>query len=98
MDFGFVSGSKVAPIYLMVKDTEADGMHARLRVQADTGEGLKSYAWRKASGNGDVTRATTDLVDTSGVEGVRIQVCRYDGDTQKYCTWSHWIDNPIRTS
>lgn len=93
MDFGFVSKTKVAPIYLKVEDTAEDGMHARMRVQADTGEGTKSYAWRKAVGDGAVTKATTDLIDTSGVEAVRIQVCRYNGDTQVACTWSNWIDN-----
>jgi hypothetical protein len=94
MDFDFYSGRKVAPIYLMVKDTKADGMSAKMRVQADTGEGLKSYTWRTAAGNGEVTKATTDLIDTTGVDAVRIQVC----NSQNTCTWSDWVSNPIHTS
>ncbi|MFD4955481.1 hypothetical protein [Streptomyces sp. NPDC058451] len=76
----------------MVKDTAADGASARMRIQAMTGAGTKSYAWRTASGNGNVTRETTYLYDSSGVKAVRIQVCRHAGSTDT-CSWSPWRYN-----
>jgi hypothetical protein len=45
------------------------------------------------TGTGAASADDTDLADTSGVEVVRIQVCRYNGDTQVACTWSDWIEN-----
>lgn len=94
IEFGFISSTKVAPIYVQVEDTANDGKHARMRVWASTGEGGKYYAWRSAVGHGNVTKATTDLYDSSGVNAVRIQVCRYAGDTQEQCVISGAISNP----
>jgi hypothetical protein len=48
----------------------------------------------KADGMSEITKVTTDLIDTSGVDAVRIQVC----NSQNTCTWSDWVRNPIRTS
>ncbi|NGN70239.1 hypothetical protein G5C51_40955 [Streptomyces sp. A7024] len=87
-NFTFASKTSVNPLDLKLTDTSEDGQHAQMRVIAGTGEGTKYYQWRKAYNAGNTNRWDTYLGDSSGVKWIRLQVCRYNGSTQKACAYS----------
>ncbi|MES5819286.1 hypothetical protein [Streptomyces sp. RG80] len=93
--FYYSSKTVANNIHLQLLDSDADGHHARIRVQSLTPERVvTSYAWRSVTtGAGHSDEWVTSLQDTRGIWALRIQVCVYEKDTQLGCDESDWDGN-----
>ena len=81
---------------LLVRDTEADGVHAEGRVQTKDSSGrITSYPWHKAVGQYDQWVAKdTHVSNSAGIRSMRVEACRFGKALPTTCSYSSWKPNP----
>ncbi|MFE9358512.1 hypothetical protein ACFYPB_31100 [Streptomyces olivaceoviridis] len=89
---GWSPGGKEIPnVTLKVKDTLADGHHARVRLAASYADGVSYFPWHaNYDGNGTTKEWDTYVSGPGNIFDVGVQVARFEGDDMlNYCT--KWI-------
>jgi len=93
IDLQYVSRTSANPVVIYVKDTAADGQHARARLVAWGPGGRYEWSWLTASGYNESNQKTTYATLSSGIERAAVEVCRFDGSVLKVCDYGAMMYN-----